>query len=87
MIQLVAYEYMLNVYTQCFQSLKTKGLVIPFHCLTLKDNLGSGAFGIVKKAELFEPGSGTYSTVAVKMLKGRSITAAVFLNCFLYVYS
>ena len=62
------------VFSQCVQGLKTKGLFIPFHYLTLNDNLGSGAFGIVKKAELFETGShGTFSTVAVKMLKGESI--------------
>lgn len=45
----------------------------------LTDNLGSGAFGIVKKAELFEPDTGMCLTVAVKMLKGMSRQAIFFI--------
>nr|CAF04076.1 receptor tyrosine kinase [Suberites domuncula] len=50
------------------------GVFVPFHLLNLKDDLGSGAFGVVKKAELFDPISQTTSIVAVKMLKESAST-------------
>ncbi len=52
------------------QELQMEGLVYPFSLLSLSDELGTGAFGIVRRAHLLDPTTLTTTTVAVKMLKG-----------------
>ena len=58
-------------------------MFFPFNLLTLSEELGSGAFGVVRKAELFDTADNTVSTVAVKMLKGKQLSFA-FCDCSAY---
>lgn len=54
--------------SQCISEHAEKDLFFPYEQLELGDDLGSGAFGIVKKAIVHTDGSPV--VVAVKMLKG-----------------
>ena len=49
----------------------------PFTLLRVCGELGSGAFGVVMQADLFDPLTQTTSTVAVKMLKGLALEQKV----------
>lgn len=58
---------------QCLCKLKQSALYFPYEQLEFKEELGSGAFGVVRKAiaHNIEP-EGLSTTVAVKSLKGGS---------------
>lgn len=67
--------FMLHSYsTQCFRELEQSQWLFPFKDLQFKGGLGSGAFGIVRKAEVLstQPGKPPL-TVAVKSVKGKHV--------------
>lgn len=62
----------MNSYTlivQCICELEEKKWLFPYEQLEIGEELGSGAFGIVRKAVAHDV-RGSSITVAVKMLKG-----------------
>lgn len=69
------YELFFVTYsTQCFRELEQSQWLFPFKDLQFKGGLGSGAFGIVRKAEVLstQPGKPPL-TVAVKSVKGKHV--------------
>ena len=56
---------------QCISGLQQSPWLFPYEKLEFQEELGSGAFGMVKKAlaHSLQPGASA-TTVAVKMLKG-----------------
>ena len=62
---------MLLISIQCIASLQQSPWLFPFDNLELQEELGSGAFGVVRKAQAQSFQAGEPATiVAVKMLKG-----------------
>ena len=60
--------------SQCLQELKSSDWYVPYHKLSFEGELGSGAFGTVKKARVAGiKGDTSGKVVAVKMLKCKSI--------------
>ena len=60
------------MYTQCLYKLRQSPLYFPYEKLEFKEKLGSGAFGVVKKALAYNIEPDKSSTiVAVKSLKGK----------------
>ena len=60
-----------SLFLQCMHQLKEKQWLFPYEQLELGEELGSGAFGVVKKAQAHNVRpDGSSITVAVKMLKG-----------------
>ena len=68
---------------QCIQDLHQSPWLFPFENLHFEGDLGSGAFGVVKKARAhsIEPNKPS-TTVAVKMLKGNGYTYTFFVASF-----
>ena len=74
--------------TQCAMELYPSKWFIPHDKLMLEDDLGSGAFGMVKKAKVYRLSEEEeFTTVAVKMLKGfsTSIFKVTELCCIPFV--
>lgn len=60
-----------NYYLQCTRELVASNWFVPYDKIMFHEGLGSGAFGKVKRGEIFGINNTSYiSNVAVKMLKG-----------------
>ena len=60
--------------SQCLQELHSSDWYVPYHKLSFEGELGSGAFGTVKKARIAGiKGGASDKVVAVKMLKCKPI--------------
>ena len=76
---------------QCAMELYPSKWFIPHDKLMIEDDLGSGAFGMVKKAKVYRLSEEEeFTTVAVKMLKGffhapaysKSLNSIMYVFCF-----
>lgn len=58
------------LHVQCLQDIQRSEWLFPYEKLEFGEELGSGAFGVVRKAVILDVCDGSSKTVAVKTLKG-----------------